>query len=474
METNKYDVFISYSRKDYVDEHNVVIPGNEVSKIKEALAKAGITFWFDEEGIYIGDKFPEKIIEGIENSRLFLFISSKNACESPWTSKEIACADEFGKFILPVRIDKTPYNKRIMFRIADLNFIDYENDPEKGRQEVVRSIKIHLKEIKAKEEENLADEKRRKEELELQRKRQEEEKKRQEKIAKIEMKIAALESQKTEHQKVVLLKEQELKIAQVDLKDCENKIEKQQKKLQELRVPQISEQKRIEEERKAAEKKRLEEANAKERIISVEGVKFKMIRVEGNSMGSFYIGETQVTQRQWQEIMGNNPSHFNGLDHPVECVSWNNICGKDGTGTDPNCFLYKLNQKTGKNFRLPKEAEWEYAAMGGNKSKNYIYAGSDDIDKVAWYDGNSKNSTHSVKQLSPNELGIYDMSGNVWEWCEDQYKPSGSSRVLRGGCWANFTWDCDVSYRHHNAPDYTAPGIGFRLVLPEGISPEKP
>lgn len=488
MEQAKYDVFVSYSRKDYVDEHNVVIPGNEVSKIKEALTKAGITYWFDEEGIYIGDKFPEKIIESIENSRLFLFISSRNACESPWTSKEIACADEFGKFILPVRIDMTPYNKKIMFRIADLSYIDYGNDPEKGRKEVIRSIKVHLNEIKVKEEESLADEKRRKEELELQRKLQEEEKKRQEKIAKIETEIAALESQRTERQKVVLLKEQELKIAQVDLKDCENKIEKQQKKLQELREPQISEQKRMEEERKAAEKKSLEEeAKAKDRTFAVDSVEFKMIRVEGGSMGTFYIGETQVTQALWQAVMGYNPSQFKVLDHPVECVSWYEICGKDGKGTDPNGFLYKLNQKTGKNFRLPTGAEWEYAAKGGNKSKNYIYAGGDDIDKVAWYWRNSgdnylkgsdddrgwdtlrKNSckTHLVKQLSPNELGIYDMSGNVWEWCEDLDNLSDSYRELRGGCWSSNARSCDVLNRIGGAPNLKSRHVGFRLVFPQ-------
>lgn len=135
-----------------MDENGNVIPGNEVSKIIKALDEAKITYWFDENVIYIGDEFPEKIIEGIENSRLFLFISSKNACASPWTSKEIACADELRKFILPVRIDKTPYNKRIMFRIADRSFIDYGKNPEKGRQDIVSSIKVHLREIKEKED----------------------------------------------------------------------------------------------------------------------------------------------------------------------------------------------------------------------------------------------------------------------------------------------------------------------------------
>ena len=192
-----------------------------------------------------------------------------------------------------------------------------------------------------------------------------------------------------------------------------------------------------------------------------------MIRVEGGSMGTFYMGETQVTQALWQAVMGNNPSQYKGPDHPVECVSWFDICGEDGKGTNPDCFLYKLNKKTGKNFRLPTEAEWEYAALGGNKSKGFAYAGSDDIDKVAWHDGNSKNSTHPVKQLSPNELGIYDMSGNVWEWCEDLYNSFGSLRVLRGGSWSFSARGCRVSSRDYYGPAYRNYGIGFRLVLPQ-------
>lgn len=418
-----------------------------------------------------GEKFTEKITDNIEASQVFLFLSTKNACESTWTSKEIACADEFGKRIIPVRIDRTPYNKKVMFRIADLSYIDYGKNPKKGRQEIVDTIKASLNEIKVAEEQRLADEKRRQEEIALQRQKQEEERKRQEQIAKIENEIAALESKRTDCKKAVLLKEQELKLAQVDLDACEAKIQKLQKKLQELRNPQVKEQNKKEEQKKTAD----------EQSFTVGNVSFKMIRVEGGNMGIFYIGETQVTQALWQAVMGNNPSQFEGLDHPVECVSWYDICGKDGKGTDPNCFLYKLNRKTGKNFRLPTEAEWEYAAKGGNESNNYTYAGSDNIDKVAWCYENNKNSTHPVKQLSPNELGIYDMSGNVWEWCSDaryEYKSgeevnlvhegeSDSLRVLRGGSWYSFARNCRVSCRYGESPVKRNRYIGLRLVLPQ-------
>lgn len=172
MEQAKYDVFISYSRKDYVDENQNVIPGNVVSKIKEALTNAGISYWFDEEGIYSGQNFVEKIVTNIECSRLFLFLSTANANKSKYTCKEIASADEFGKHIIPVRIDNTPYNKKVMFRIADLDYIEYYSNPQKGLQELIDSIKVHLDEILT-EEKKIQEEREKKKEAE--RKRVEEE-----------------------------------------------------------------------------------------------------------------------------------------------------------------------------------------------------------------------------------------------------------------------------------------------------------
>ena len=205
-------------------------------------------------------------------------------------------------------------------------------------------------------------------------------------------------------------------------------------------------------------------------IFTVGGVSFKMIPVEGGTftmgataeqgsdaydwekpahevtLSSYCIGDAEVTQALWQAVMGSNPSYFTGnLQRPVERVSWN----------DCQTFITKLNQLTGKTFRLPTEAEWEYAARGGNKSQGYKYAGSNTLGDVAWYDGNSSSTTHPVATKAPNELGLYDMSGNVWEWCQDWYgsyssgaqtNPTGptlgSARVYRGGSWYYYASSC--------------------------------
>ena len=188
-------------------------------------------------------------------------------------------------------------------------------------------------------------------------------------------------------------------------------------------------------------------------------------------LNAFYIGKYEVTQAQWYEVMGNNPSYFSGCNNcPVENVSWNDV----------QDFIRKLNQKTGKNFRLPTEAEWEFTARGGNQSRGYKYAGSDRIDIVAWYDDNAGNKTHPVGQKGPNELGIYDMSGNVWEWCYDWFggypstgenNPSGPSRgsyrLLRGGSWNRNAIYCRSASRYYFSPDYRNINFGFRLVSPK-------
>ena len=184
----------------------------------------------------------------------------------------------------------------------------------------------------------------------------------------------------------------------------------------------------------------------------------------------YYMGKYEVTQALWQAVMGNNPSKFKGDNLPVETVSWN----------DCQDFISKLNSLTGRNFRLPTEAEWEYAARGGKKSRGYQYSGSSKISNVAWYDGNSGSKTHAVGTKQPNELGIYDMTGNVWEWCQDWYgsyssssrtnptgATSGSIRVRRGGCWGINARYCRSSYRSFSTPVNRGNGLGLRLALSE-------
>ena len=226
----------------------------------------------------------------------------------------------------------------------------------------------------------------------------------------------------------------------------------------------------------------------------VNGVSFKMIPVEGGTftmgatseqggdafddekpthkvtLSTYLIGQTEVTQALWKAVMGSNPSKWEGDNLPVEWVSWD----------DCQEFIRKLNQLTGKRFRLPTEAEWEYAARGGSKSRGYKYAGGNTLGDVAWYRDNSGSKTHAVGTKKANELGLYDMSGNVWEWCQDWYgkytratqtdpkgPKSGSDRVNRGGSWDYDARYCRSSNRSSNTPDFVYDCLGLRLALSE-------
>jgi formylglycine-generating enzyme required for sulfatase activity len=218
-------------------------------------------------------------------------------------------------------------------------------------------------------------------------------------------------------------------------------------------------------------------------------MKFEMILIEGGTfdmgsmdageeekpvhtvtLNSFYIGKYEITQQQWVDVMNLNPSKFNTCPQcPVESVSWNDVCK----------FIQVLNASSGKKFRLPTEAEWEFAARGGNKTKGFIFSGSNNADEVAWFSSNSDNKIHPVGEKSPNELGIYDMSGNVSEWCSDLYDPTyyvrspannpqgskyGREHILRGGCWIGSPDNGHVSGRQWHLPVLTSDLNGFRLA----------
>lgn len=236
-------------------------------------------------------------------------------------------------------------------------------------------------------------------------------------------------------------------------------------------------------------------------VFNINGVSFTMVYVEGGTymmgatddddvafarerprhqvtLSSYYIGQTEVTQALWIAVMGTNPSTFTGangyvddLTRPVETVNW----------SDCQNFISQLNQLTGKTFRMPTEAEWEFAARGGNKSMGYIFSGSNDINEVAWWHGNHSNSYYGTKPVAtkaPNELGLYDMTGNLYDWCADwfgdyssepQTNPTGPERgtyrVFRGGYYLNYTNKCRVSFRHYYYPTSRFNYVGLRLAL---------
>ena len=238
--------------------------------------------------------------------------------------------------------------------------------------------------------------------------------------------------------------------------------------------------------------------NAVDKQYSVNGISFLMVYVKGGTfqMGSdagdkdekpvhsvalsdYYIGETEVTQELWSAVMGAEdiPSYWKGDRMPVDMVDWSSC----------NEFIEKLNHflagqlPAGYEFSLPSEAQWEYAARGGNKSMSYAFSGSNDLSEVAWFDMTSEGQTHEVKRSAPNELFLYDMSGNVWEWCKDSYSATfysanknwsnpvnempGLRHVLRGGSWFRNAKSCTVSYRYYYSSGTCPASYGFRLAL---------
>ena len=562
----KYDVFISYSRKDYVN-NGEVIPGNPVSAIQNILTKNHISFWFDKDGIYSGDEFIEVITEAIVSSKMLIFVSSKASNLSEWTAGEILLAKKHKKAILPVRIDDSDYNRKFELVLLAHDFVNYYESEQESLEKILKAVKknneeIALQHVKAEIRElandcllllnqqdtlvktlvakNLSVGVTTKDcpvcgkstplgdafcgrcgwrfpvlydlgnnqipagdkqhlslaranwhklsanvEAEVKAEKLEEENQelcsvlkrisedRNMLTKKLSRSESDLQSSKAHVKELFdqLDHLQKIKLSLLnDISEMQGKLsasENECKVLKETLYKTQEELRMIKKERDTKEKELLDLTNqvsayntptnfyltAKEDQLTftVKGVSFKMIRVRENG-GPYYLGETQVTQDLWWAVMGNNPSLFKDEKRPVEKVSW----------IDCQKFLDKLNTMSGKKFRLPLDIEWVYAAMGGSMGRGYEYSGSNNINDVGWFTKNSGGQSHPVKTKKANELGLYDMSGNVLEWCEDAV---GSNRVIRGGSWADNATCCSVGYRGEHSPSYRSNTLGFRLAL---------
>jgi formylglycine-generating enzyme required for sulfatase activity len=487
----KHDIFVSYSRHDT----------NVVNEFVERLEREGFSVWIDRDGIESGDAFKKIILQAIKSSAVVLFFSSQHSNQSSWTAKEIGVAVKYQKTVIPILLDGSNFNEEVEFDLINLDFIDYQDTSlrEMMMDRLVKSLKAKIpnpmgqkkaEEVRLKaeaaERERMEEERRRKEEAE--RKAREE----AERKARVEAERQASEAAERERQAL-----QNTPISPVPHSDTPTPKNKRTLWIA-LGIGMAVVVALVVILAKPKPTPSYYEESPQEAVtvtddltIIANGVSFVMKSVEGGTfqmggndseadgdeqpvhsvaLSGYYMGETEVTQTLWKAVMGSNPSIFKGDNLPVEQVSWN----------DCQDFIRKLNQLTGMNFRLPTEAEWEFAARGGNQSNGYTYAGSNNIGSVAWYDDNSGSKSHAVKGKSPNELGLYDMSGNVWEWCSDWYgdygsgsqtnpkgPSSGSSRVLRGGGWFDIAGECRVSRRVSNDPGARLNLDGFRLCLPQ-------
>lgn len=426
-------IFISYKRNDK----------DKVFKIKDYIeTNIGVRCWIDIDGIESDAQFANVIIKAINEAYVFLFMYSSSHTEiedydKDWTVREISFAQKKNKRIVFINIDRSPLTDWFELIFGIKQQVDALSDD--AMQKLCRDLKKWV------------------------------ENRGEEKDAEMKEDNLSIVKSNQKHGRHILsvLKKIMFKEPTKDFRKIEN----------------INMQK-------------YKDGVTNMLTYNVLGVKFNMIKVEPGCfyMGTiippseythvivpdipnshfvhltkgFYIGETPVTQELWRAVMNNNPSRFIFDTNPVDSVSWN----------DCQCFIENINKITGVSFRLPYESEWEFAARGGVLCKEYRYSGSDNIDEVAWFIDNSQKKTHPVKQKKANELGIYDMSGNVWEWCQDYYDeyedkdtydpvgPSfGIKHVYRGGCWCEKD-DCRTTARKADVPDFSSKGgLGLRLVL---------
>ena len=505
-----YDIFLSYRRKDAMGNSNVAT----ARTFKLEFERRGMKVFFDYSEC-TDDYFSDKILPAIRTCRYFVLVLTKDCLdrcknEGDWLRREITEAIKYGKKIIPISPDgvfegwpkdlpeaigqlsagdglqiTTIHMDRVFESNVDLLIHDrmgglMKRETERWKSGAGTYLKVMcnldcVMYIDGEEYGTLSAG-------------------RLQKIPLAEGEyMLTFESVEYRSDRINAAFEMpnKDKLYNVDLLAKKDERERNEREEQERKA-------REEQERKDRERRDREERGK----FNVGGVEFKMVYVEGGTftmgataeqgsdaddcdfekpahkvtLSDYYIGETQVTQALWKAVMKKEPTYNGGWTHefgrgddcPAYRVSYKEIVDE---------FLPTLNKLTGRKFRLPTEAEWEYAARGGNKSRGYKYSGSNDIDEVAWYKGNSGYKTHPVKGKKANELGLYDMSGNVFEWCSDwagkyssgaqtnpQGPDTGSDRVLRGGYWCIYGWNCRVSVRDYGAP-HTCGGCGFRLVL---------
>ena len=465
----EYDVFISYSRRDYLDENGDVIPGNIITKLKDVLKKNGITYWIDEDGINSGDEFARLIIRSIKDSKVLLFVSTENSNNSAWTRKEIASAISYKKKIIPFKCDDTPFNDSLLLYLADLDFISYKQQGNRALNRLVTSISNYLNSIKPVENVALA-------EVETKPVPKPEPKPEVKPVPKPkkEEPVAEVPKSKSKTRNILLItlfsfaviyalvmtiislnpKKQNSDSIVENIENTEVKAEQKTETV----TSQKTEVKSAETTSTTAkqESKPVAKKELKDATITVNGVKFGMIAVKGNGkIGDFCIGKYEVTQQLWTAVMGTtvkqqrdklDPSfklRGEGDNMPMYYVSWD----------DCQAFIKKLNSLTGKKFRLPSEAEWEYAAKGGANGGGVL---------SGWNVDNSNDSTHAVGSKEPNALGLYDMAGNVSEWCKDK---KGYEYVVKGGGWASTEDNCKATSRSYLDEMIRNDETGFRLVM---------
>ncbi|MBR6018444.1 MAG: SUMF1/EgtB/PvdO family nonheme iron enzyme [Paludibacteraceae bacterium] len=366
----------------------------KVRKVKQHLEEAGIPCWMADESIKSGEQFKTVIVKAIKQCDVFLFFSSADANTSPWTIKEINTAVHLGKPIVPVRLDNTPYNDSILFDIGCLDYVDLSGitKMKPGLDKLVQTLQGVL---------NMA---------------------------------PAERKTKRSVWKPVLWTLLALLVIAAAI----------------VCIPRFI--------KPSVEKTTLPNGDI---VFTIDTVHLKMIQIKGGTfmMGSntrdddqqpahqvqlydYYLSETEITQELWETVMGNNPSKNRNMQNlPVDNVSWE----------DCRQFIEQLNLLTGESFRMPTEAQWEYAARGGEHGQDTLYAGSNDISEVTLYHPEEKRYVLPVRTAGkPNYLGLYDMTGNVFEWCSDGYclypkgliiNPHGDDeskrRIMRGGSWYN-------------------------------------